>query len=91
MVSTYPRDINLLLASLERSKLSKLKTRSMVDKEDNTNNNSAHPTLSPHSLTKLVGTPSEGDVLTTDEHGQARNRGILTSYSLRSRNLNYPN
>ena len=26
VVSTYPRDINLLLASLERSKLSQLKT-----------------------------------------------------------------
>jgi hypothetical protein len=41
----------------------------MVDKEDNTNNYSASPTLSPHSLTKLVGTPillsGEGIYLST--------------------------
>ena len=27
----------------------------------------------------------------TDEHGHARNAGYKTSYSLRSRDLNYPN
>ena len=32
-------------ASAKKSKLSKLKTRSMVDKEDNINNYSASPTL----------------------------------------------
>ena len=28
---------------------------------------------------------------TTDGHGHARNAGYKTSYSLRSRDLNYPN
>ena len=74
MVSTYPRDINLLLAALERSKLSQLIQREIgldsLDFLPRAKENIYHGSVSfsGRYITAERG-PFVGDVSTTDGHG----------------------